>query len=419
MRLSRIWLTVCLAVAMVGMAQKGRAMAPSFGDDVAFMKRHTEIIVLSHGEARVAVAPALQGRVMTSSADGETGRSFGWINRELFESGKTRPQINAYGGEDRFWMGPEGGQFSIFFKKGDAFEFKNWQTPALVDTEPFDIVSKSAEEAALRKIASITNYSGTKFDIQIDRQVRLLPADAARRLLGVELGAGVRLVAYESNNKITNRSDRPWKKETGLLSIWILGMFNPSPQTTIVIPFKSGSAAELGPQVIDDYFGKVPADRLIVKNNVLFFNGDGKVRGKIGLTPRRALPVAGSYDALAGVLTIIQYDKPAGVTDYVNSKWEIQKEPYHGDVVNSYNDGPPAPGAKPLGPFYELETSSPARPWRPAIRFRTSTAPSTSKGARPSWIRSPRPCWASPSRRSRSALPEVDRGEPFPGYVTV
>ena len=40
--------------------------------------------------------------------------------------------------------------------------------------------------------------------------------------------------------------------------------------------------------------------------------------------------------------------------------WEIQKEPYGGDVVNSYNDGPPAPGAKPLGPFYELETSSPA-----------------------------------------------------------
>jgi len=29
-------------------------------------------------------------------------------------------------------------------------------------------------------------------------------------------------------------------------------------------------------------------------------------------------------------------------------------------VINSYNDGPPEPGAKPLGPFYELETSSPA-----------------------------------------------------------
>lgn len=46
--------------------------------------------------------------------------------------------------------------------------------------------------------------------------------------------------------------------------------------------------------------------------------------------------------------------------DYVNSMWEIQENPYDGDVVNSYNDGPPEPGKKPLGPFYELETSSPA-----------------------------------------------------------
>ncbi len=40
--------------------------------------------------------------------------------------------------------------------------------------------------------------------------------------------------------------------------------------------------------------------------------------------------------------------------------WEIQRDPYKGDVVNSYNDGAPAPGQPPLGPFYELETSSPA-----------------------------------------------------------
>jgi len=34
-------------------------------------------------------------------------------------------------------------------------------------------------------------------------------------------------------------------------------------------------------------------------------------------------------------------------------------------VVNAYNDGPVAPGAKPLGPFYELETSSPAAALNP------------------------------------------------------
>mgnify|MGYP006307652615 CR=1 FL=1 len=78
------------------------------------------------------------------------------------------------------------------------------------------------------------------------------------------------------------------------------------------------------------------------------------------LSPQRARDAAGSYDAANQVLTIVQYNKPADASDYVNSMWELQDEPYGGDVINAYNDGPPAPGAKPLGPFYELETSSPA-----------------------------------------------------------
>jgi hypothetical protein len=137
-------------------------------------------------------------------------------------------------------------------------------------------------------------------------------------------------------------------------------MFNPSPDTTIVIPFKTGPEEELGPAVNDTYFGKVPADRLIVKDGILFFSGDGNCRSKIGISPRRVKPFAGSYDAARKVLTIVHLTVHEGVTDFVNSMWEIQENPFGGDVVNSYNDGPSAPGAKPLGPFYELESSSPA-----------------------------------------------------------
>ena len=38
----------------------------------------------------------------------------------------------------------------------------------------------------------------------------------------------------------------------------------------------------------------------------------------------------------------------------------MQRDPYSGDVVNSYNDGPLANGEQ-LGPFYELESSSPVK----------------------------------------------------------
>ena len=92
----------------------------TFRSDLAFLKCHTETIVLLDRErdARVAVCPALQGRVMTSTATGDGGLSYGWINYEAIASGELKPHINVYGGEDRFWLGPEGGQFSIFFKKG-------------------------------------------------------------------------------------------------------------------------------------------------------------------------------------------------------------------------------------------------------------------------------------------------------------
>ena len=88
---------------------------------------------------------------------------------------------------------------------------------------------------------------------------------------------------------------------------------------------------------------------------MLFFAADGQFRSKIGLNPQRSTPLCGSYDAAREVLTVVQYNQPAAeVTDYVNSKWELQKQPYAGDVINAYNDGPAEAGAAPLGPFYEL-----------------------------------------------------------------
>ncbi|MBL7107123.1 MAG: hypothetical protein ISS77_05920, partial [Phycisphaerae bacterium] len=108
------------------------------------------------------------------------------------------------------------------------------------------------------------------------------------------------------------------------------------------------------------YFGQVPDERLVVSDDVLFFKADSKYRSKIGISPLRAKPSFGSYDADNNALTIACYNQPQGITEYVNSSWELQKEPFKGDVVNSYNDGPAAPGEKQLGLFYELETSSPA-----------------------------------------------------------
>jgi hypothetical protein len=173
----------------------------------------------------------------------------------------------------------------------------------------------------------------------------------------------IKKVGFQSENIVTNTGKNSWNKNTGLLSIWVLSMLNADENTTIAIPYQKGDSALLGKIVTDDYFGKVPSDRLVVKDGLILFKADGNQRSKIGISPKRALPLALSYDAKNSVLTIATFSLTAGVHDYVNSLWEQQKNPFSGDAVNAYNDGPI--DGKQMGKFYELESSSPAAALEP------------------------------------------------------
>jgi len=334
----------------------------TFGYDLQFLKKyHKDLILLgdeSDAAAQIIILPAYQGRVMTSTAEGDGGMSFGWINYELVDSNREEEHFHAFGGEERFWLGPEGGQFSIYFKKGDPFDFDHWYVPKAIDTEPFILVSASKTEANFQREISLKNYTGFEFNLRVTRNIRLLSKTEIPLLLGVSIPENLQIVGFESNNSITNTGNIPWTKETGLLSIWILSMFNAGDKTTIAVPYKQGNEADLGKIVTDDYFGKVPVDRLKIKNGFIFLNADANYRSKIGVSPNRALPILASFDGVNKVLTIAQFSLPEYPADYVNSLWEMQENPFDGDVVNAYNDG--LIDGKQMGKFYELESSSPA-----------------------------------------------------------
>ncbi|MCX6255516.1 MAG: hypothetical protein NTV31_13685 [Bacteroidia bacterium] len=329
-----------------------------YGYNRDFLKKHTNIIELKNANSAITIVPAWQGRVMTSTAEGDSGFSFGWINRELIASGKIFPHINPFGGEERLWLGPEGGQYSIFFRKGKSFVYEDWQTPAFLDTKPFELISSTDSSAMFASDIITENYSGTLFTLRIEREVSLLSEKDIIKQTAIDI-KGLNCVAYRSGNKIINKGDKAWNKETGLLSIWMLGMFNPSPAVVVIIPVNPGDEKLLGPNVNDNYFGKISADRLKVSGNHIFFRTDGKNRGKIGIPPLRATGTMGSYDSDNKILTLLICRLPEEKSDYVNSSWQIQENPYSGDALNSYNDGPLEDGSQ-MGPFYELETSSPA-----------------------------------------------------------
>jgi len=332
----------------------------SFNYDLNFLKQHDDsIVVLStdDGKAQVIVSPKYQAKVFTSTAEGDSGKSFGWVNYKAF-SGTPDAHMNAYGGENRFWLGPEGGKYSLFFKPDSSMVFANWKTPAPFDSEAWNVINKNRQSVTMHKDMQLMNYKGANLNLSVERSVKILSnADIAQKL-GITLAPSVKAVAYQTENTITNKESFAWNETTGMPCIWMLDMFTPSPATVIVVPYKNLSGTPFNKVVTSDYFGQIPPDRLKHTDEMLFLKADGKSRGKLGVVPGFAKKIAGSYDPQHKILTIINYDLDS-TAKYLNQEWNINKPIFSGDAVNAYNDGPLADGSQ-MGPFYEMESVSPA-----------------------------------------------------------
>ena len=298
---------------------------------------------------------------MTSAFAGDRP-GFGWLNVEFISSDAQDSQFNNYGGQERFWLGPEGGQFGLWFEQGAPFDTTHWRTPASLNSGSMALAAREPASVTLTRRFDVTNYSGTRFDCAVERTITALTARQVAENLDAPQVADLTMVAFESANRLTNVGAQTWTREGGLVSIWTLGQFKPLPRGKVIVPVNPGSDAELGPKATTDYFGPLSPERCAMAEDHLLFTCDGKYRSKIGTSAARSKDVCGSYDPDADVLTIVQFKLPdnAPQLPYVNSLWEIQDDPYAGDVINSYNDGEEIAGAGQLGPFHEIETSSPA-----------------------------------------------------------
>jgi hypothetical protein len=333
----------------------------TYGYDLNFLlNKDTSLIQLisSDGKSQIIVSPKYQGKVFTSTAEGLTGKSIGFVNYKALDSEVFDEHMNGYGGENRFWLGPEGGKYSVYFAPGVDQTFDNWHTPKPIDIEAWDCTSKSNADATLVKHMKVANYLGTNFELQVDREIKLLENKDVSDDLKISIDGKVSVVAYETKNIITNLNDFQWTKETGTICIWMLDMFNPGPKAVTVIPFNKGNEKELGMIVTSDYFGEIPADRLKVEEDVIYLKTDGEFRSKLGLNGKRTKAIGGNYDPDTKRLTIVTFDVDKKAV-YLNQEWNPTKDPLKGDALNAYNDGPLEDGSI-MGPFLELESVSPA-----------------------------------------------------------
>ena len=143
-----------------------------------FLVNHTNVVELTgeHGE-RVAICPEYQGRVMTSTCSDLQGRSLGWVNKAFIEKGEKDPHFNNFGGEDRLWLGPEGGPNSLWFAPGADQKLAAWNTPPALNDGPFKIASEKDEP-----YYRLTRHGRALLDLEINRMGAVLRLAGEKRL---------------------------------------------------------------------------------------------------------------------------------------------------------------------------------------------------------------------------------------------
>ena len=332
----------------------------TFGYDLQYLSTKDSLVILMDDteKAQVIISPKYQAKVFTSTVDGLEGHSLGYLNYKALDSEIINEHMNGYGGENRFWIGPEGGQYSVYFEPEVEQVYDNWHTPKPIDIESWNIVSSDRQNVWMNKNMQVQNYQGLVLNLNVNRKIHLLNQDDVQNILGIKLTDNIKTVAYSTQNTIQNMNDFAWTKKTGTICIWILDMFNVSPKALTIIPFFEGPEDLFGKIATTDYFGEIPVDRIKIKNSNIYLKTDGNCRNKLGLNPKRTKAIAANYNPELKRLTITTFDvDPNGV--YLNQEWNPAKDPLIGDALNAYNDGPLEDGSI-MGPFLEVESTSPA-----------------------------------------------------------
>lgn len=337
---------------------------PAFGQDLSFFSQYnTKVLILGEGDSLVAVSPKYQGRVLTSTFAGVSGASLGWINHELLADNKIGLQTYQAGGEDRFSVGPEGGDFSLFFPQGAVFSSENWRAPAAFSLEPWKLLAASKTQAKFETDADFENAAGVRFKVRAEREITVLNRAQVSEILGIEIPQAVKVVAFQSFNKLTNTGNSKWTEKTGLLNIGVQSCFNANKKVRVFIPYKAGEVSKLG-EIVRDTISESSASgdgRLVIDPSYISFNVDGKNMSGIGVSGRRSEGIALSYDATNSVLTVILYIKPSDSKKaYLRNSWRSGVSRFDGDAVSVYNNGPLARTSVIADPFYEISTYSPA-----------------------------------------------------------
>jgi hypothetical protein len=329
---------------------------------------HAIVLNAQRSPASVLLAPELVGRVMCSTFDRNGGLANAWINKTAIQLGKVDPVFNNFGGEERFWLAPEGGPFGLEFGKKES-KFENYCVQPGMSTIAYKVSAQDDKSAVMEADLCLENHNGTQFELRVQRRISLVESCPYTQAAG----GIIELAGFQSENTVLNIGTKAWTKAGGTISMWCLGQLLEHPHLSIIVPVRPGWGAESSPPTVDEYFkdfcidGKFPSNRRANFDSFVLLKADGAVRGKVGIKRERAAGRLGSYDPDANCLTIVDHDFYPEL-EYPTGFWKDYENAFDGDALSVYIDGPEYPGGR-LGVSYELETLSPALFLRPQEEF--------------------------------------------------
>ncbi len=316
----------------------------------------------------VVVSPAMVGRVMATGLDGVDGGTDSWIYEEQIKKGATTSgpggQWAAFGGDERIWYAPEGGQFALFFPS-EQQNMEDYLVPEVLNSTRYRLTELAADGRSIRFAAPIhlKNIKGTEYDLEVTRRIEVL--DDCPYTVGH--GDAVEFTGFESRTWTRNTGDEPITKERGALATWTVGMFPSYPRSIVVLPYRVGPESELGPAVNTEYFNTdmIPTDKALgdkpydnywaVKDNFALVKTNGNVHTKIEMGPKRSLGRAASIDLEHDTLTILEFRQYPEM-DYTASYWlPYDGDPHEGAAISIFS----LAGDLGVPPFHELECLSP------------------------------------------------------------
>jgi hypothetical protein len=299
----------------------------SYRDAINYLGSKTRILELCNQiGGRIVICPDWNGNVMTSTCNGIDGNSFGLINVNAIDAGKTDWFYNSYGGEDQLIFFPESGVF-------------------VIDSMPQHPVVR------MRRSVRLNTVHGNHAEFDLIRTVRLLERYEIFETFGNAAAISldqmdVSFVGFETANSIVNSAVRSpsWSYP---VSVQIRGMFNSGQSAVAIIPFQSAEEPESELPIDTNFFGFSPHGRLRFLPSTALLRTDGKYRCQVTVPRERAKPFLGALDFREGMLTLVTFDM------LELPYWDESEQ-----KVRVYNHGPAFPGETDFAQFYEFNIFS-------------------------------------------------------------